>query len=490
MFDCKRASNWVRCKLGDALSFEYGKALKKENRNEAGPFNVYGSSGIVGKHDEPLVDGPAVVVGRKGSVGSVFYSESGFWPIDTTYYVNPPEYFDAKFVAHYLGFLRLSELDTSTAVPGLNRDDAYRVQVGIPPINEQRRIVAKVEELFSELDKGVESLKTARAQLKTYRQSLLKAAFEGRLTEQWRRDNADQLETADQLLQRIREEREARYQKQLEDWKAAVAEWEMSGQLGRKPRKPRANKMVGIDLGDSLENVDGWLWKPLEEISGIIVDGAHKTPRYVDAGIPFISAKDIKDLRVDFSGTRFISQEEHEALIRRCHPSEGDVLVTKSGTIGRVAVVETDEQFSLFESVALVPVPKCMDSRFVAYACYFYINNGYAEKKQKGVAVRHLHLEDLRQLPIPVPPIQEQERLVRVIEVHITSTREVEKGIERELVRAEHLHQSILKRAFEGKLVPQDPDDEPAGVLLERIRQEQADTPKPGRRRRKAEASA
>ncbi|MDZ7851283.1 MAG: hypothetical protein U5L98_01185 [Halomonas sp.] len=89
----------------------------------------------------------------------------------------------------------------------------------------------------------MESLKTARAQLKTYRQSLLKAAFEGRLTEQWRRDNADQLETADQLLQRIREEREARYQQQLEEWKAAVAEWEADGEIGKKPRKPSAMKV-------------------------------------------------------------------------------------------------------------------------------------------------------------------------------------------------------------------------------------------------------
>lgn len=177
-------------------------------------------------------------------------------------------------------------------------------------------------------------------------------------------------------------------------------------------------------------------------------------------------------------------------MIRRCCPTKSDVLVTKSGTIGRVAVVGTDEPFSLFESVALVPVPKCMDARFVAYACYFFINSGYAEKTQKGVAVRHLHLEDLRRLPIPVAPIQEQERVVQIIEDNIASTREVENDIERELARAEHLRQAILKRAFEGKLVPQDPDDEPASRLLERIRQEQVDAPKAKRRKRQTESPA
>ena len=95
----------------------------------------------------------------------------------------------------------------------------------MPPINEQCRIVTKVEELYSELDKGIESLTIAREQLQNYRQAVLKHAFEGKLTEQWREENKDKLETADQFLARIMQEREVRYEKRLEVWKAAVDEW-------------------------------------------------------------------------------------------------------------------------------------------------------------------------------------------------------------------------------------------------------------------------
>lgn len=118
----------------------------------------------------------------------------------------------------------------------INTDSHKRYWIGIyskekicfPTLQEQLRIVAKIEELFSELDKGIESLKQAREQLKVYRQALLKHAFEGKLTEQWRKENADKLETAEQLLERIKHEREARYQQQLEEWKD-----------GKKPSKPK-----------------------------------------------------------------------------------------------------------------------------------------------------------------------------------------------------------------------------------------------------------
>ena len=106
----------------------------------------------------------------------------------------------------------------------------------MPPLPEQHRIVAKIEELFSELDKGVESLKTARTQLKVYRQAVLKHAFEGKLTAQWREENKDKLETPEQLLARIKRERETRYERQLKEWKAAVSRtWEESGKPGKKP---------------------------------------------------------------------------------------------------------------------------------------------------------------------------------------------------------------------------------------------------------------
>ena len=126
----------------------------------------------------------------------------------------------------------------SNNLRNLKFNDYLTIRIPIPPAAEQRRIVAKIEELFSELDKGVESLKAARAKLNIYRQAVLKHAFEGKLTAQWREENKDKLETPERLLARIKQEQKARYEQQLQEWKAAVKKWEEGGKSGKRPTRP------------------------------------------------------------------------------------------------------------------------------------------------------------------------------------------------------------------------------------------------------------
>lgn len=144
-----------------------------------------------------------------------------------------------EFIYYFLLTQDFGRFSVATAVPSIRRGDVESIELLLPDLCEQQRIVAKIEELFSELDSGIASLKTAREQLKIYRQALLKHAFEGKLTEQWRKDNADKLETPEQLLARIQTERETRYQQQLNDWKQAVKDWEAKGKEGKKPSKPK-----------------------------------------------------------------------------------------------------------------------------------------------------------------------------------------------------------------------------------------------------------
>ena len=139
----------------------------------------------------------------------------------------------------------LSGMQYGVSYPAVKDEQVRDQPLWLPPTEEQRRIVAKIEELFSELDKGVESLKTARALLKVYRQAVLKHAFEGKLTAQWREENKDKLEKPEQLLARIKQERETRYERQLKEWKAAVRTWESGAKRGRKPNKPRDPKPLG-----------------------------------------------------------------------------------------------------------------------------------------------------------------------------------------------------------------------------------------------------
>lgn len=152
---------WVKTRVGELYQFEYGKSLTKHSRSNAGDYPVYGSNGIVGKHNEFLIEGPALIVGRKGAAGAVSYSTVNCWPIDTTYFVRGNPNLSLKFSYYLLQSLHLTKHEKSTAIPGLNRNDVYDEPVLLPPLPEQHRIVVKIEELFSELDKGIESLKTA-----------------------------------------------------------------------------------------------------------------------------------------------------------------------------------------------------------------------------------------------------------------------------------------------------------------------------------------
>jgi len=265
---------WLPTIIGDLLDFEYGKGLTKQKRNENGKFPVYGSNGIVGYHTNFLIEAPALIIGRKGAAGEVSYSDKNCWPIDTTYFINNSNYLNIKFVFYVLKSLRLNQYDRSTAIPGLNRNDAYELSFNLPPLPEQHQIVAKIEELFSELDSGIKSLKNARKQLKTYRQAVLKYAFEGKLTKEWRtlqRRAGNPPEPTEKLLEQIKTEREKHYQKQLEDWKNACELTKTDGK--KKPAKPKKPKelppLTEKELAELPELPEGWCWARHGHISEI-----------------------------------------------------------------------------------------------------------------------------------------------------------------------------------------------------------------------------
>jgi type I restriction enzyme, S subunit len=169
-----------------------------------------------------------------------------------------------------------------TAQKGVYLKTLSTTPINLPPLPEQHRIVAKIEALFSELDAGQDSLTRAQAQLKLYRQSLLKAAFQGRLTADWRKANADKLEDPETLLTRIRTEREARYKQALDDWQTALTDWRAGGEVGRKPAKPK--RPADVRLIDDVAGLPtlprGWFYVA-RECHELCVSGlAHAGFRY------------------------------------------------------------------------------------------------------------------------------------------------------------------------------------------------------------------
>ena len=213
---------------------------------------------------------------------------------------------DARFLEAFLQTSEAQEavdqMKTGGSDSGLNltHDRFRRLRVPVAPLNEQHRIVAKMEELFSELDEGIESLRTAREQLKAYRQALLKHAFEGKLTAEWRAESPDKLESAEALLERIRTEREERYEEQLADWQGAVRQWEANGSEGRRPSKPGKLKELPPLSGDELAQLpelpEGWGWIKIGELCDVVRGGSPRPagdPRYYGGAIPFLKVADI-----------------------------------------------------------------------------------------------------------------------------------------------------------------------------------------------------
>ncbi len=232
--------------------------------------------------DEAILKSNAKVF-PKGSVGIAMYGATigklSIWGIDasTNQACAVAQPHTEMLVSEFLYYFllserhRLVEVGKGGAQPNISQSILKRWPICIPPVKEQHRIVAKIEELFSELDKGVECMKKARKQLKVYRQAVLKHAFEGKLTAKWREENQDKLEKPEQLLVRIKREREVAYQQQLEEWKVAVNEGEQNDKKGKKPAKPKKIKKLRPFDPEELEKLPdiesaSWKWIKVDEI--------------------------------------------------------------------------------------------------------------------------------------------------------------------------------------------------------------------------------
>ena len=217
----------------------------------------------------------------------------------------------------------------------------------------------------------------------------------------------------------------------------------------------------------------GWEWCRMIDICKIITDGTHSTPKYTESGIPFISVKDITKGIIDFSDTKFISNEEHEVLIKRCNPEFGDVLLTKVGTTGIAKVVDTQKKFSIFVSVALLKLfNQCIDSKYIELLINSPFVRKQSEEGTQGVGNKNLVIRCIKSFIIPIPPLEEQKRIVAKVDELFELIDELDNNKQELLDSISNTRNKVLQLAIQGKLVEQCEDDEPASVLLERIKAE------------------
>lgn len=379
---------------------------------------------------------------------------------------------------------------SATTLPILNKGKFQKLSLPVAPINEQRRIVAKIEELFSDLDAGVAALERIRVNLKRYRAAVLKAAVEGKLTEEWRAKHP-KTEPASKLLERILCERRRKWEEDQ------LAKFTAAGKTPPKGWKEKYVEPAGFDSTDLPELPGSWCWASVEQLAGhdeySITDGPFgsnlKTEHYTDNGPRVIRLQNIGDgvFQDDEAHISF----EHFKFLRRHSVNTNDVLVAMLGEhLPRACLVPFNVPPAIVKAdcVKITPHVEIIVPQYLAIALNARPTQMRASTKIAGVGRPRLNLEKLRPLSIPVPPLEEQKQLVAEIERCLSIVDEIEAQAEANLKRAVRLRQSILKRAFEGKLVPQDPTDEPADKLLERIRQERAanDSATPRTRRGRA----
>jgi type I restriction enzyme S subunit len=325
---------------------------------------------------------------------------------------------------------------------------------------------------------------------------VLKHAFEGMLTAQWREENKDKHETADQLLTRIQKEREARYQQQLEEWKIAVKTWEDKGKEGKRPAKPKkpvvsGNPVIPEDLTKHCTN--HWSWMKLDDISEVSGGLTKNQKRSVlPRKMKYLRVANVyaDKLLIDEITEIGVTEEE----FRKLKLIAGDLLVVEGNgsidQIGRLAIWAGEiDQIGHQNHLIRVRLIGGMLPRFFLLFLLSPLGRKFIIKQASSTSGLHtLSISKVSGLPVPVPNFHEQEALLTEVDEMLSQIDKMESDISAEAKRSEALRQSILKKAFSGQLVEQDPNDEPATILLEQIRTEKAKRAKSGKKKRKTAA--
>ena len=403
--------------------------------------------------------------------------------------LNPANGVDYRFIFYFVlndEFVsKLNPLQRGTSYPAVRDGDVFSQKVLLPPLAEQRRTVAAIETQFTRLDASVSALRRAQANLKRYRASVLKAACEGRLvpTEaELARSEGREYEPAAVLLDRILAERRARWESQVK-------------------RRGKYKEPSTPDASDLPELPEGWVWATVEHvILGTPQNGLYKPKSQYGGGIPILRIDDFQDfalrerellrcLRISAKEIGTYGLEVGQLVVNR---------VNSPSHLGKCLVVPESLLPAVFESNMMRITTNPLVSKYFL-ACYLRSKDGRAcltANAKWAVNQASINQTDVCMTPMPLPPLAEQHRIVAEVERRLSVVQQTEATVEASVARAERLRQSILKQAFSGKLVPQDPDDEPASALLERIKAEreaaQASTlsgrvPKP-RRAQKARA--
>jgi len=438
---------WAWVQLGDVAEYINGRAFKPTDWETSGrPIiriqNLTSSKETINRYSLPidekfLIKDGDLLISWSATLGAFIYKGEEAVLNQHIFKVKP--YIDKLFL-FYLVTTYIASLKKEvhgTGMQHITKGKFEESPIPLPPAPEQIRIVSKIEELLTELDAGVASLKKVQAQLKRYRHAVLKAAFEGRLTQEWREDHEGEIECNDVII------------------------------------------FKADDSQKCTNLAEGWVWTKVEKF-GEVIGGLTKNQNRSSYSLklPYLRVANVYSNRIDLSDIVEIGVKESE--LNRLLLERGDLLVVEGNgsleQIGRVAIWEGQIAPCVHQNhIIKIRLNPKVSGKYVLY--WLISQDGRQEITNVASSTSGLYtlsISKVQSLNVPLANFSEQIQIVTEIERHFSQIDHLEHTITTSLRQAETLRQSILKRAFEGKLVPQDPNDEPASILLERIKAEKS----------------
>lgn len=465
---------WVSAKFEEFIQNLDGKRIplrSSDRKNRQGQYPYYGASGIIDYIDDYIFDGKFLLISEDGAnlvarnTPIAFIAKGKFWVNNHAHIVKTYCNIPLEYLSFFFTGVDLFPFITGSAQPKLTKSNLSNIEISLPPLTEQHRIVSAIESLFARLDAANQRLDRVPDIIKKFRQSLLAAACGGRLTEDWR-DKDESIENADKIIEIIKKEKNAIQKKNQKDKDYFVIPYEVP---------------------------NNWSWTNIECISKSMKNGIYKKQEfYSDNGIACLRMYNIEDGLIVWKNIKRMNLSDDEIADYLLEP--GDILVNRVNSrelVGKAAPIPDDIEPCIYESknIRLKIFNQWILSKYVGYWFQVYAQQYFNLNAQQTVNMASINQQQLGSMAFPLPPLPEQHEIVQRVDALFALADSIEAKVAAARDRTEKLRQSILAKAFSGELVETEAelarregrDYEPADVLLERIKAEQEKSGKKGK---------
>ncbi|OAM22971.1 hypothetical protein A7P92_09445 [Eikenella corrodens] len=448
------------CEIFDSKRVPLNREQREQrinNKKTDELFPYYGATGEVGKIDDYIFDGEFVLLGEDAAPffepnKDVAYCVKGKFWVNNHAHILSSSVLENLYICHYLNQFNFSGYVSGTTRLKLSQGSMKKIPIIYPISKEtQQAIVNKIESLFDEIDEGIGRLKTAAQQIQQYRQSLLKNAFNGELTKEWRSKHAETLPSENELLAQIQMTREQHHAQQLADWQTAVSQWEQNGKEGKKPSKPKATTQA-VKFEENVADLpSGWIWGKLSDLGELARGKSKHRPRndkkLFGGKYPFIQTGEVR------AANRIIKKYEQTysefGLEQSKLWQKGTLCITIAANIAETAFLGFDACFP--DSIVGFSASKAVLPEYIE----LFIKSARTkiESYAPATAQKNINLNTLENLIVPYCSLTEQTQIVAILESKLTACDQLAAELAKQLKQAELLKQAVLKAAFSGSLL-------------------------------------